>query len=123
MIEAGLKNEMTTVVTDEVTAIRMGSGLLPVYATPGMIALMEGTCAACAAPFLEEGQGTVGVAVDIRHVAATPLGMKVRCTCELIEVKGRRLVFEVNAYDEKKQIGTGTHTRVVINNADFMAKL
>ncbi len=123
MIEAGLKNEMTAVVTEAVTAEKVGSGSLPVYATPAMIALMEGTCAACAAPYLGDGEGTVGVAVSISHIAATPLGMKVRCTCELIEVKGRKLVFEVNAYDEKKQIGTGTHTRVVIDNAAFMAKL
>ncbi len=123
MIEAGLTYEKNVVVTEAMTAERVGSGMLPVYATPCMIALMEGTCAECAAPYMGEGEGTVGVAVDIAHIAATPIGMKVRCTCLLKEVKGRKLVFEVDAFDEKKQIGKGTHTRVIINNADFMAKL
>ena len=123
MIEAGLKNERTIRVTDELTAVRVGSGSLPVYATPAMIALMEGTCEACAAPYLGEGEGTVGTAVDIKHIAATPVGMNVRCTCELKEVRGRMLVFAVEAFDEKKQIGTGTHTRAIIDNARFMSKL
>lgn len=123
MIEAGLTYEKKVVVTEELTAEKVGSGSLPVYATPCMIALMEGTCAECAAAHMAAGEGTVGVAVDIAHIAATPVGMTVRCECLLKEVKGRKLVFEVNAYDEKKQIGKGTHTRVIINNADFMAKL
>ncbi len=123
MIQAGLTNEKKLVVTKTLTAEAVGSGALPVYATPCMIALMEGTCAECAAPYMAEGEGTVGVAVDIAHIAATPIGMTVRCECLLKEVRGRKLVFEVNAYDEKKQIGKGTHTRVIINNADFMAKL
>lgn len=123
MIEAGLTYEKNVVVTEEMTAEKVGSGMLPVYATPCMIALMEGTCAECAAACMAEGEGTVGVAVDIAHIAATPVGMTVRCECLLKEVKGRKLIFEVNAYDEKKQIGKGTHTRVIINNADFMAKL
>ncbi len=123
MIEAGLTYEKNVVVTEELTAEKVGSGMLPVYATPCMIALMEGTCAECAAPYMAEGEGTVGVAVDIAHIAATPVGMAVRCECLLKAVKGRKLIFEVNAFDEKKQIGKGTHTRVIINNADFMAKL
>ena len=122
-MEAGIRNQREAVVTEAVTAERVGSGMLPVYATPCMIALMEGTCAECAAPYMAEGEGTVGVAVDIAHIAATPVGMAVRCECLLKAVKGRKLIFEVNAFDEKKQIGKGTHTRVIINNADFMAKL
>ena len=78
-MEAGIKNEKSIVVTDEVTASKVGSGLLPVYATPSMIALMEGTCAESVQPYLAEGEGTVGVAVDIKHIAATPVGMTVRC--------------------------------------------
>ena len=69
-MEAGIKNEKSIVVTDEVTASKVGSGLLPVYATPSMIALMEGTCAESVQPYLAEGEGTVGVAIDIKHIAA-----------------------------------------------------
>lgn len=122
-MEAGIKNEKSIVVTDEVTASKVGSGLLPVYATPSMIALMEGTCAESVQPYLAEGEGTVGVAVDIKHIAATPVGMTVRCESLLKEVNGKKLVFEVNVYDEKGMIGTGIHKRAIINNEAFMARL
>ena len=107
-MEAGIKNEKSIVVTDEVTASKVGSGLLPVYATPSMIALMEGTCAE---------------SVDIKHIAATPVGMTVRCESLLKEVNGKKLVFEVNVYDEKGLVGTGIHKRAIINNEAFMARL
>ena len=122
-MEAGIKNEKSIVVTDEVTASKVGSGLLPVYATPSMIALMEGTCAERVQPYLAEGEGTVGVAVDIKHIAATPVGMTVRCESLLKEVNGKKLVFEVNVYDEKGLVGTGIHKRAIINNEAFMARL
>ena len=113
-MEAGIKNEKSIVVTEDVTASKVGSGLLPVYATPSMIALMEGTCAESVQSELAEGEGTVGVSVDIKHIAATPIGMKVRCESLLKEVNGKKLVFEVNVYDEKGLIGTGTHKRAII---------
>ena len=122
-MEAGIKNEKSIVVTDEVTASKVGSGLLPVYATPSMIALMEGTCAESVQPYLAEGEGTVGVAVDIKHIAATPVGMTVRCERLLKEVNGKKLVFEVKVYDEKGLVGTGIHKRAIINNEAFMARL
>ena len=122
-MEAGIKNEKSIVVTDEVTASKVGSGLLPVYATPSMIALMEGTCAESVQPYLAEGEGTVGVADDIKHIAATPVGMTVRCESLLKEVNGKKLVFEVNVYDEKGLVGTGIHKRAIINNEAFMARL
>ena len=122
-MEAGIKNEKSIVVTDEVTASKVGSGLLPVYATPSMIALMEGTCAESVQSYLAEGEGTVGVGVDIKHIAATPVGMTVRCESLLKEVNGKKLVFEVNVYDEKGLVGTGIHKRAIINNEAFMARL
>ena len=122
-MEAGIKNEKSIVVTDEVTASKVGSGLLPVYATPSMIALMEGTCAESVQPYLAEGEGTVGGGVDIKHIAATPVGMTVRCESLLKEVNGKKLVFEVNVYDEKGLVGTGIHKRAIINNEAFMARL
>lgn len=122
-MEAGIRNEKKVVVTDDLTASKVGSGLLPVYATPSMIALMENTCAESIQPYLPEGEGSVGVAVDIKHIAATPVGMTVRCESLLKEVNGKKLVFEVNAYDEKGLIGTGIHKRAIINNEAFMARL
>ena len=122
-MEAGIKNEKSIVVTEDVTASKVGSGLLPVYATPSMIALMEGTCAESVQPYLAEGEGTVGVAVDIKHIAATPVGVSVRCESLLKEVNGKKLVFEVNVYDEKGLVGTGIHKRAIINNEAFMARL
>ena len=122
-MEVGIKNEKSIVVTNEVTASKVGSGLLPVYATPSMIALMEGTCAESVQPYLAAGEGTVGVAVDIKHIAATPVGMTVRCESLLKEVNGKKLVFEVNVYDEKGLVGTGIHKRAIINNEAFMARL
>ena len=122
-MEAGIKNEKSLIVTEDLTASKVGSGLLPVYSTPSMIALMENTCAESVQSYLAEGEGTVGVAVDIKHISATPVGMTVRCESLLKEVNGKKLVFEVNAYDEKGLIGTGIHKRAVINNETFMARL
>lgn len=122
-LQSGIKNEKSVVVTEELTASKVGSGLLPVYATPSMIALMENTCADCVQPYMQEGDGTVGTSVDIKHVSATPVGKTVRCECTLTEVNGKKLVFEVNAYDDKGLIGTGTHKRAIINNEAFMARL
>ena len=122
-LQSGIKNEKSIVVTEELTASKVGSGLLPVYATPSMIALMENTCADCVQPYMQEGDGTVGTSVDIKHVSATPVGKTVRCECTLTEVNGKKLVFEVNAYDDKGLIGPGTHKRAIINNEAFMARL
>ena len=87
-MEAGIKNEKSIVVTEDVTASKVGSGLLPVYATPSMIALMEGTCAESVQSELAEGEGTVGVSVDIKHIAATPIGMKVSRIASGVPVGG-----------------------------------
>ncbi len=122
MLEAGLKNKKEDVVTKENSASAVGSGLLEVYATPSMIALMEGCCHESVGPFLEEGCGTVGISLDIRHVAATPVGMKVYCESELTEVKGRVLVFQVRAYDEKGLIGEGVHERCIVQNEKFQQR-
>lgn len=122
-MKAGIRNQREAVVTTAVTAEQVGSGMLPVYATPCMIALMEQTCAESVQPFVGEGEGTVGTSIDIKHVKATPVGMKVRCESILKEVNGKKLVFEVQVYDEKGLIGTGTHKRAVIDNQKFMDAL
>ena len=102
MLETGIKGHGEITVTDSLTAKRFGSGELEVYATPAMIALAEETALKSVADRLAPGQGTVGTRVDIAHLAATPLGMKVRCETELIEIDRRKLTFYVQIFDETK---------------------
>lgn len=122
MLTAGLKYKVETVVSGENTAKKMGSGTLDVFATPSMVALMEEAAWKCVADELEPGMGTVGTLMQVKHLAATPLGMRVTAECELTEVDGRRLVYTVTAYDEAGLIGSGTHERFIIQNEKFMAK-
>lgn len=122
MLEAGIKGEQKVEVVYENTATAVGSGVLEVFATPCMLALMEKTACDSVIPYLEEGWGSVGTEATIKHVAATPIGMTVRCESELIEVDGRRLVFSVKAYDEAGLIGEGIHERFTVNNEKFQAK-
>ncbi len=121
-MEVGIKGTKTITVTEELTAAKVGSGLLEVYATPMMIALMENVASESVAPYLEEGTGTVGTKINVDHVSATPVGMEVRVETELVEVDRRRLVFSVKAYDEAGLIGEGVHERFVIKNESFFAK-
>ena len=123
MITTGIKGHFEQVVTDELCADRIGSGLVKVFATPMMIALMEQTCNESVTPLLESGQGTVGTHIDVSHCAATPVGMRVWCDSELVEVDRRRLVFKVAAYDERGRIGEGRHERFVIDTAKFQEKI
>ena len=122
MLEAGIKGTKESMVTNENTAKTMGSGTLDVFATPAMIALMENTAYESVASELEEGSGTVGTALNVKHVAATPVGMKVTCETELIKVDGRALTFSVKAFDEKGLIGEGEHERFIVFNEKFQAK-
>lgn len=122
MIQTGITCKKKITVTPEMTAAAMGSGALEVLATPSMIALMEGTAQEAVQNLLEDGQGTVGTRIDVRHLAATPVGMEVTCTAEVTEVDRRRIVFTVKAQDEKELIGEGTHERFVIDNEKFFAK-
>ena len=104
-MELGIKGTNSVVVTPELTAAAVGSGMLPVYATPSMIALMENTACASVAPYLEEGQGTVGTLLNVKHLSATPVGMEVTCETELVEIDRKRLVFRVEAHDAAGLIG------------------
>ena len=122
MLTVGISNEITKTVTKETTADALGSGLLEVYATPAMVALMEETCMRSVQEELEEGCGTVGTGLTIHHISATPVGMKVRCASKLVEVDGRKLVFDVQAFDEAGLIGQGTHERFIIENEKFFQK-
>ena len=122
MLKVGMKGYAETVVSMENTAKKMGSGTLNVFATPAMVALMEEASWKCVTAELEPGMGTVGTSMQIKHVAATPLGMKVTAECELLEVDGRRLVFSVQASDEVGVIGNGTHERFIVAEEKFLAK-
>ncbi|MGD9949142.1 MAG: thioesterase family protein [Desulfobulbus sp.] len=122
-IPTGVKGKEELVVTPEDTAAKYGSGLVEVYATPAMVALMEKTCLGSVLPYLPEGHGTVGIKIDVTHSKATPVGLKVTCESTLVEIDRRRLVFEVMAYDEKGEIGRGRHERFVIDTKKFMEKL
>ncbi|MBR3033839.1 MAG: thioesterase [Firmicutes bacterium] len=122
MLSVGIKGNLERTVTEELTAEALGSGLLPVFATPAAVALAEETAWRSVAGELEEGQGTVGTLMDLAHIAATPLGMKVRCETELVEVDRRKLVFTVKIYDEKEKVADGRHERFIIDNAKFLSK-
>lgn len=122
MVEIGIKGYQETVVTPELLASNVGSGLVKVYATAMMIALMEKAAVLSVEPHLEEGQGTVGTHVDMSHCSATPVGMKVWAETELVEIDRRKLIFKVAAYDERGLIGEGMHERFIIDNVKFQQK-
>ena len=121
-IEVGIKGRAETVVVQENTAAAVGSGLVPVFATPYMIALMENAAVNALTPYMEENQGSVGTHLDVSHDAATPIGMKVWAEAEVTAVDGKALTFSVTAYDEAGIIGKGTHNRFIITVDRFLAK-
>jgi predicted thioesterase len=121
-LEVGIKGKQEVTVSESNSAKTMGSGTLDVFATPAMIALMEKTAWESVQANLDEGSGTVGTSLNVKHVAATPLGMKVTCESELIKVDGRALTFSVKAYDEAGLIGEGEHERFIVFNDKFQAK-
>ena len=116
------KYTVEIVVDESNTALAVGSGSLKVFATPMMIALMENAAAACIADDLGEGNTSVGTAISVSHVAATPMGMKVKATAELVAVEGRKYDFKVTADDERGLIGEGTHSRFAVNGEKFTNK-
>ncbi|AEF93021.1 hypothetical protein Desca_0117 [Desulfotomaculum nigrificans CO-1-SRB] len=122
-LKVGLIHEASITVEDSNTAIAYGSGGVRVFATPAMIGLMEKAALELADQYLPEGQTTVGTEVNVKHTAATPVGMKVVARAELIEIDGRRLVFKVDASDEAGPIGSGTHERFIINPEKFLQKV
>ncbi len=119
----GIKGEATTTVVHENTAAAVGAGGVEVFGTPMMVALIENAAWAAVAKELDDGHVTVGTVVNVKHLAATPLGQRVRATAELIEIDGRRLVFKVEAHDEKQKIGEGLHERFIVNLERFMGRI
>ncbi|MBN1298449.1 MAG: thioesterase family protein [Actinobacteria bacterium] len=122
-LKPGMEGEVSARVTDENTALKYGSGTVRVYATPAMIGLMEAAAINCVDSRLPEGYASVGTKVDIRHIAATPVGMEVRARAELVEISGAKLKFNIEAYDSREKIGEGTHSRFVVKLNDFLKKV
>ena len=119
-ITVGMKGEVSTLVEREDTAKEVGSGDLLVYATPCMVALMEGAACEAIADALSDSQTTVGTALNIEHISATPVGLEVRAVAEVTAVEGKVITFELHAYDEDCEIGRGTHKRVIVNSQKFL---
>ncbi|GAB6106973.1 thioesterase family protein [Fusibacter bizertensis] len=111
------------IVEEKHTAAAFGSGNILVFSTPMMIGLMENAALNCAQKGLESTESTVGTFVNIKHIAATPVGQKVTATAELVEIEGKKLLFKVEAYDELEKIGEGTHGRYVIHAEKFLEKI
>jgi fluoroacetyl-CoA thioesterase len=122
MVIIGTKCQVAQVVTEDLTAAAIGSGALPVFGTPFMTAMMENAAMTCLQGFLEDGQGSVGTYLDVKHSAPTPVGMQVTAEAEIYDANERKVMFKVRAWDEKGPIGEGTHTRVIIDNEKFLAK-
>ncbi len=118
-LRAGLVGEVTQKVTHEMTAAAHGSGLVPAFATPMMVALMENASVVALVKALPPGQTSVGIDVAIKHLAATPVGMNVRARSQVTAVEGRKVTFKVEAWDDAEKIGEGTHQRMVVDDAKF----
>ena len=121
-IPLGMKGTYEVDVTAENTASRVRSGGVPTFSTPSMVAGMECCCSNSMLPYLEEGQGSVGIRIEVRHMASTPIGMHVRFESGLIEQDRRRLVFRVKAFDQIEQVGEGVHERFIIDYDKFLGK-
>ena len=121
-ITVGMKATVETAVEREDTAAEVGSGSLLVYATPCMVALMEGAACEAIAEAMGENQTTVGIALNIEHLSATPVGMEVRAEAEVTAVEGKVITFEIHAFDEAGEIGRGTHKRCIVNSQKFLEK-
>ena len=121
-IIVGMKGEASTLVEREDTAAEVGSGSLLVYATPCMVALMEGAACEAIAEALGADQSSVGISLNIDHLSATPVGLEVRAEAEVTDVEGRIITFSLTAYDEAGKIGEGTHKRCVVSAQKFLDK-
>ena len=121
-ITVGMKGETINLVEKEDTAAEVGSGSLLVYATPCMIALMEGAACEAIAEALPDDQTTVGMELNIQHLSATPVGLEVRAEATVIDVVGKIITFELHAFDEAGEIGKGTHKRCIVNAQKFLER-
>ena len=119
-ITVGMQGKTSTLVEREDTALEVGSGSLLVYATPCMVALMEGAACEAIASALDEGKTSVGIELSVKHIAATPVGMEVRAEAHVTAVEKNIITLEVTAYDERGKIGEGVHKRAVVTSQKFL---
>lgn len=119
----GIKGTMEIVVSEQDSARKIGSGLADVYGTPALVALMENVAQSSVKDILPEGYSTVGIEISVKHMKATPIGMKVRCESTLVKIEGKKLFFELVAHDEVGKVGEGTHWRYIVNSEEFMKKV
>lgn len=122
-LKIGLEKTVETIVTESDTAAKFGSGDIYVYASPMMIGLMENAALKAVDDYLPKGYSTVGINVNVNHLKATPVGMKVTAKAKLIEIKGKKIVFTVEANDENGLIGEGSHVRYIVNSEEFLKKI
>ncbi|MGW8209589.1 MAG: thioesterase family protein, partial [Syntrophobacteria bacterium] len=122
-LKAGLTHEIERQVTEDLSAQKVFPHVPNVYATRAMVGHFEEVCAEMVLPYLGEGEQTVGIGMKFSHIAATPIGMKVRFTAKLVEVEGKKLTFEVEGFDEVEKIGKATHDRFIINAEKFNSKI
>jgi len=122
-LHVGARGDQTITVTDEITAVAMGSGSLSVLSTPAMIALMESAALAAIDSLLPEGQSSVGIEINVRHLSATPVGEEIIASAIVTQIDGKRITFEVRAWDRRELIGEGTHIRYIIDELRFMSRL
>lgn len=122
IIKPGLKAQESLEVTRHNIASALGCGGLDVFSTPSMITLMECTAVYAVDPLLPQGWSTVGTELNVKHLSASPVGMKISATAELLSINGRALTFKVDAFDEKGKIGEGTHGRFIVENEKFLKK-
>jgi predicted thioesterase len=121
-LEVGIKGEARDAVTDLNTAVAYGNTVVNVYASPAMIGLMEKAALSSVLPFLGEGMTTVGTRFEVKHLAATPVGLNVTARSTLVEIEGKRLLFEVEAWDDAEQIGKGIHERFIVKLEGFLKR-
>ena len=122
-LKIGLSAEVSEFVTEQLTAVSIRSGLVSAYATPSMLALMENASVTAIQKSLSKGQTSVGVEVSVKHLAATPVGVRVRARAEVLAIDGRRVTFKIEAWDPQEKIGEGTHVRVIVDAARFKDKV
>ncbi|GFR35638.1 thioesterase [Thermobrachium celere] len=122
-IRVGKRHIVERVAEPKDSAINYASGGVDVYSTPAMIGLMECAAKECLDEFLDEGYSTVGISLNIKHLAATPIGMKVRAEAEIVAVEGKKVVFKVEAFDEVEKIGEGIHERYIVDINKFISRV
>ena len=121
-LKIGMTAQVEKVVGEDDTAVKFGSGGVRVFATPMMIALMENAALNAVDSQLGEGFATVGLSLNVKHMAATPVGMIVSAKAELLSIEGKKLTFKIEAYDEQEKIGEGTHERYIIELSKFLER-